>query len=192
MNLTQKNKLIKRVKLFLSVLWWSVLVLLVITLVNVLSAKMSGRVPSVFGYSVMHIESGSMEGEIPNGSYILIKKVEPSEIKKDDIICFYSTDPKIYGIPNTHRVIEDPIYTENGIEFITKGDANPKNDTETATGQRLIGVYVKRLDGLTAFSDALSGKTLLFIIIGIQICMVGMFIYVTVKTKTKEIDKKSK
>ena len=178
--------LIKKSKLFLKILWWCVLVLLVLTLVNVFSAKLTGRVPSIFGYSVMNIVSGSMEEEIPRGSYILIKKTDPEQIKKGDIICFYSTDPQIYGIPNTHRVIEDPIVTENGIEFITKGDSSPKNDTETAKADRLIGVYVKRLDGLTSFSNALDGKTLFFVIIGIQVCMAGMFAYVTVKTKNKE------
>jgi signal peptidase len=126
---------------------------------------MSGKVPSVFGYSVLNIVSGSMEDEIPSGSYILIKKTDAGEIEKGDVICFYSTDPKIYGLPNTHRVVEEPIVTENGIEFVTKGDANPINDKQTAKGDRIVGVYVKRLDGLTAFSDSLGQGTLVIVII---------------------------
>lgn len=186
MNMTQKAKTIKKIKLILTSLWWTVLILLAVILINVFSAKLSGRVPSIFGYSVMNIVSGSMEDEIPKDSYILIKKTQPENIKKGDVICFYSTDPQIYGLPNTHRVIDEPRATENGIEFVTKGDASPISDTETARGDRLIGVYVKRLDALSNFLNALSQRTVLFVIIGVQICAVSMFAYVSIKSKTED------
>ena len=159
------TKTFKAIKIVASAVWWCVLAIVVALLVNVIGAKMSGKVPSVFGYSVLNIVSGSMEDEIPSGSYILIKKTDAGEIEKGDVICFYSTDPKIYGLPNTHRVVEEPIVTENGIEFVTKGDANPINDKQTAKGDRIVGVYVKRLDGLTAFSDSLGQGTLVIVII---------------------------
>ena len=159
------TKTFKAIKIVTSAVWWCVLAIVVALLVNVIGAKMSGKVPSVFGYSVLNIVSGSMEDEIPSGSYILIKKTDAGKIEKGDVICFYSTDPKIYGLPNTHRVVEEPIVTENGIEFVTKGDANPINDKQTAKGDRIVGVYVKRLDGLTAFSDSLGQGTLVIVII---------------------------
>ena len=144
MRFFENKKAAKAIKCTASVIWWVILVLLFILLVNIFGAKLTGKVPSVFGYSVMNIVSGSMEDEIPKDSYILIKKVSPEEIKKDDIICFYSSDPKIYGMPNTHRVVQDPIVTENGIEFVTKGDANRVNDTETAKGEkRRVSKYLK-------------------------------------------------
>ena len=159
------TKTFKAIKIVASAVWWCVLAIVVALLVNVIGAKMSGKVPSVFGYSVLNIVRGSMEDEIPSGSYILIKKTDAGEIEKGDVICFYSTDPKIYGLPNTHRVVEEPIVTENGIELVTKGDANPINDKQTAKGDRIVGVYVKRLDGLTAFSDSLGQGTLVIVII---------------------------
>ena len=183
MRFFENKKAAKAIKCTASVIWWVILVLLFILLVNIFGAKLTGKVPSVFGYSVMNIVSGSMEDEIPKDSYILIKKVSPEEIKKDDIICFYSSDPKIYGMPNTHRVVKDPIVTENGIEFVTKGDANRVNDTETAKGERLIGVYVKRLDGLTAFTNALTGNTIIIVIICLQICIAAMAVYAFVVSK---------
>ena len=178
----------KAIKYTLSALWWLVLASLALLLVNIFGAKLTGQVPSVFGYSVMNIVSGSMEDEIPRGSYILIKKTAPEEIEKGDIICFYSTDPEIYGMPNTHRVAEDPIITDGKVEFVTRGDANPASDTETAKGDMLIGVYVRNLDGLTAFTNALSGNTILIIIIGLQICIAVMAIYAFVLTKKGKSD----
>lgn len=191
MRISENKKAVKAIKRTVSAVWWIVLVLLVVLLVNIFGAKLTGNVPRVFGYSVMNIVSGSMEEEIPKGSYILIKKVSPEEIEKDDIICFYSTDPKIYGMPNTHRVVEEPIVTDSGIEFITKGDANPINDTETAKGDRLIGVYVKNLDGLTAFANALSGNIFIIVILCLQICIITMAVYAFALVKKNKSDTNS-
>ena len=162
------NSKFKLVQKIIRAAWWVLVILLVLLLVQVIGAKMQGKVPSVFGYSFVHIISGSMEDEIPRGSYILLKNVDASEVEKDDIICFYSSDPQIYGLPNTHRVVENPIVTEQGIEFVTRGDANAGNDKYHAMGDRLVGVYVKTLDTLTSFSEFLSGKTMIFVIIGLQ------------------------
>ncbi len=170
--------------------WWCVIALLAALLVSILGAKISGRVPRVFGYSVINIISSSMEDEIPKGSYILIKKADPEDVKADDVICFYSSDPRIYGIPNTHRVVEEPIVTEGGVEFVTKGDASPDKDPVTAKGENLIGVYVRRLDGVTAFSNALEGNTLIIIIIVLQMGIAAMFVYTAIIARAKTGEKK--
>lgn len=179
-------------QIILSLLWWCAVALLFLLLVNVFGAKISGKVPSIFGYSIMNIVSGSMEDEIPKDSYILIKRTDAENVKKGDIICFYSSDPKIYGMPNTHRVVEDPIITEDGIEFVTRGDANGINDKVTAKGDRLIGVYVKTLDGLTAFTKLLHGKTMIIVIVCLQIAAFSMFGYGLYNAKKNENKNKEK
>ena len=131
-----------------------------------------------------------MEPEIPKDSYILIKEVDPLEIKINDIICFYSDDPKIYGYPNTHRVVEDPMYTDEGVRFTTKGDASLGEDSAVARGERLIGVYVMGLDWLTDFSSLLSTNTLFIIIIALQIlffAVVVVSLFVKKKTGAEEV-----
>jgi signal peptidase len=143
---------------------------------SIIGAKMQGKVPQVFGYSVVNIISGSMGDTIPEGSYILVKEVTPEEVKKDDIICFYSSDPSISGLPNTHRVIKEPIMTETGIEFVTKGDANVLEDTYTAKGENLIGLYVKNMDKLEAFVSMLDGGGFNALFIIIEVMIVAMVV----------------
>ena len=174
MTSNNKKELIKRV---LGILWWALTILLAAVMINVLSAKLMGKVPRAFGYSIVNIISGSMEDEIPQDSYILIKRIDADEVKRGDVICFYSTDPTIYGMPNTHRVVEDPIKTDNGYEFVTRGDANLLNDKVNAEGDRLIGIYVKNLDGLTAFTKFISDKSFLVIVIGLQVAVIAMVAY---------------
>lgn len=192
MEQTKKQKVAGVVRITLGTLWWTAVVLLALVIVNIFSAKIRGEVPSVFGYSVMNIVSGSMEspedtdGGIPVGSYILIRRVDPKDIKRGDIICFYSTDPSIYGYPNTHRVVEEPIVTENGIEFVTKGDANPVPDKYNAEGGRLIGRFVRRLDGVTAFVKMLEGNGMLIMLGALGGAVVFMFAGAAIKARNSE------
>ena len=157
-------------------LWWLALLLVMVLFCGIVGSKYRGEVPYFFGYSVMNIVSGSMEDTIPAGTYILIQKTDASEIKKGDIICFYSDDPAIKGYPNTHTVVEDPIYGENGIEFVTKGDANLLKDEETAKGDKLIGRYVTNLPLLTKFAQSLRGNGVYFFMIILGVLCTGFMI----------------
>lgn len=176
-----RKKAIKTVKLVLGALWWVAVILLLLLMVNIITAKVRGNVPKIFGYSVMNIVSGSMEDEIPIGSYILIKEIRPEDVKEGDIICFYSSDPAIHGMPNTHRVVAPPLMTENGIEFVTRGDANLKEDSVTAKGDNLIGIYVKRMNSLTKFTDMLENGGMFILIVILLVCITTVMILTSVK-----------
>ncbi|MBQ9797838.1 MAG: signal peptidase I [Clostridia bacterium] len=180
-------KVIKITKRALTVLWWAATILLAFVLVGIIGSKLKGEVPQFFGYSVLQIVSGSMEDTIPTGTYILVKKVDASEIKKDDIICFYSDDQAIRGFPNTHRVVKDPIQGENGLEFVTQGDANSEADDVTAKADRLIGRHVKNMDGLTQFTKALEGNGMFMILVPLMLaCMVLVVLPMFIRAKQEE------
>ena len=153
------------------------------TMVYVLAQKARGEVPKFFGFCVLQIVSGSMETEIPTGSYILVKETDADEIEKDDIISFYSSDPSIYGYLNTHRVVEK-IEGENGIEFVTRGDANATDDEYVAKADNLIGKYVKTLTVLTVTVEffAVNG----FAVVGVMLVLSVGMIFATAFIKSKE------
>ena len=186
-----KDRVVKIIQRTLSALWWIALVLVALLMVSILSAKIRGEVPSVFGYSVLHIVSGSMEPEIEEGTYILVKNESAENIRKGQIISFYSEDPDIYGFPNTHRVVEDPIRTGGEIEFVTRGDANSENDGVTAKGDRIIGVFVKEIGLLTWLSTALDGNTMFLIIAVMMMGLVFMVVYGMLKDGREGVSAKA-
>ena len=172
-----KEKITKIFQKTLSALWWVALILVAVLMVSILSAKIRGKVPSIFGYSVLNIVSGSMEPEIKEGTYILVKRGSAENIKEDQIISFYSEDPDIYGFPNTHRVVEAPIRVDGGFEFVTKGDANDEKDGVTAKSDKIIGVYVKEIKFLTQLSNSLGGNTMFIIIAVMMMGFTFMVVY---------------
>ena len=91
-------------------------------LLNILLTK-QGNVPQVFGHTILRVLTGSMEPAIPVDSLIVVRAVEPGEIKAGDIISFYSADPALGGAVNTHRVTEISQADGKWI-YQTQGDAN--------------------------------------------------------------------
>lgn len=174
-----------------SALWYVFLGFMFLVLVSIFVSRMQGDVPRVFGFSIMKISSGSMEDTIPTGAHILIKKTAPEDIKKGDIICFYSEDPKIYGYPNTHRVIEDPIKTDSGYEYVTQGDFNPLKDEVTAKGDKLIGRYVIKLTFLTAITDFFTTKFMLVCMVTVQLACICLFMFTYTASKKQKAEKEA-
>ena len=132
-----------------------VLILVLVALVlYLLVARIAGKVPSLFGYSVVRIVTPSMDPKIPVGSFVLIKKAAPEEIAVGDIITFFTDDPDpvVAGKTITHRVLA--ISCEDGkYVFTTKGDntaTNPVPDAYPARGERLVGRYVCGMLPVTA------------------------------------------
>jgi len=121
--------------------------LLVCLAVLLFIGKMNHRVTFIGNRTAIWILSGSMEDAIPAKSYVLIRKVDPSEVKEGDVITFYSDDPVIRGSLNTHRVVE---IVGDHEEFITRGDNNQVNDAYSAKAEKLVGVYERKLPVLTA------------------------------------------
>ena len=89
--------------------------------ISVLGAS-AGKAPSVLGFSVFQVQTGSMEPEIPIGGIVVVHKTNPSSLKVGDIISFYSNDTKISGKINTHRIIEIKDSDSGEKIFYTKGD----------------------------------------------------------------------
>lgn len=161
LEVVQKKK--KREKIA-SIVSTSVLVFLLAIVGYLAIANMNGRVPSLFGYALVRIQTSSMEPTIPTGSYILIKKTDAEDIGVDDIITFYSDDPAIAGFANTHRVLE--IVDDSGeVRFITKGDYNATSDLYPARGDKLIGIYIKNLPLLGSVVNALTNKIVFALLI---------------------------
>lgn len=100
-----------------------------------------GEAPSIGGYTVFRITTGSMEPAYKVDTLILVKKTDPAEIQVGDVIAFYSADPALEGAVNTHRVIEtrgDGVYWQ----YTTKGDANNAVDQYGTDSDALIGKVV--------------------------------------------------
>lgn len=130
-----------------TVLTLLVVLILAALAVFLLIGKMQNRVIFLFGRATLWVETDSMESEIPAQSYILIRRANAGEIQLGDVITFYSSDPAIEGMLNTHRVER---IAGDGVSFVTKGDHNLAEDRYPALAENIVGIYEKNLPALTA------------------------------------------
>lgn len=159
----KKNKVFRIIKLIKNIICWTLIAVLVFTLVVFFMSRINGSTPSVFGYSIFRVSSGSMEPELMVGDIILDKTVDnPGDLKVGDVITFKSSD---YGdMLVTHKVIKAP-YEENGkLMLQTKGIANEVEDKPIST-DNVKGIMICKVDYLdTVYNVFLSPWGLLILI----------------------------
>lgn len=159
----KKNKVFRIIKLIKNIICWTLIAVLVFTLVVFFMSRINGSTPSVFGYSIFRVSSGSMEPELMVGDIILDKTVDnPGNLKVGDVITFKSSD---YGdLLVTHKVIKAP-YEENGkLMLQTKGIANEVEDKPISV-DNVKGIMICKVDYLdTVYNVFLSPWGLLILI----------------------------
>lgn len=87
--------------------------------------KLNGQTPSLFGYQMYVVETGSMIPTLPIGSSILVRQLGAEDtLRVGDVITYTHGDAAI-----THRVVE-AVTGEDGVtRYHTKGD-NPENSVD--------------------------------------------------------------
>lgn len=141
------------------------LLILSFNIFNFISIKFLGNdLPTINGYAVLEVVSGSMEPEISIGDLVIID-TKINNYKEKDIVTFKD----INGSYVTHRIIEI-----NDDVVVTKGDFNNTIDDSINTNQ-IVGRYVYKIDSLGALMKSFrSPLTLIMIlIIGIISCILA-------------------
>ena len=114
----------------------------------------AGEVPSLGNYSFMRTLTGSMEPAIPVHSFIVTEAVDPESLQVGDIITFRSTESKLEGALNTHRITS--VYEEGGqLMFHTKGDANAVEDSEPVSSINVVFISAALGTVVSLFSNPL-------------------------------------
>lgn len=127
-------------------------------------------IPKVLGYQVYHVISGSMQPAIPINSVVYVEKKEAAEIQKGDIIAFYSVSDS--GAIITHRVVKNQVVSG---QFVTKGDANNKEDIAPVPYEYVIGkvvLSIPLLGGVFFAMTTLIGK----IVVGCLVLIGAYFV----------------
>ena len=170
---------------------YMMLVLSFVLIIQVAFSIRNGEVPSLFGRSVLFVETNSMEDTIMTNDMIFID-INAENYHTGDIISFHRPDQP--NIIITHRIssvkeIDDVKY------YTTLGDNNTfSEDWETDfTEDYIVGKYISKssfLGGLYKFAFS-EGLSLLFIsIILIFLTIGGMEVYSIIKT-LKEVKEKA-
>ena len=168
MNKTEAKKI---VSIVLNVLVWAFLVFAALTtILTFVSMNAKDGVPSVFGKSIVSVQSPSMDGNkkgsFKQGDLLFVDKITADEAwdLEEDTIIVYRAPIDINGDGetgdiNTHRIVRKWT-TEGGIVYFkTQGDAEAE-DTYDLRYTDVVAVYNghSRLRGMGAVADFLKSS----------------------------------
>lgn len=146
----------------------------------------AGEVPSLGNYSFMRTLTGSMEPAIPVHSFIVTEAVDPESLQVGDIITFRSTESKLEGALNTHRITS--VYEEGGqLMFHTKGDANAVEDSESVSSINVVGKVVFIFAALGTVVSLFSNPLVFFPFVVVPLVLLLGFELVKLVKSTKEV-----
>ena len=138
-------------------------------LIIIVVACLPLKVPKVFGYEMYTVISGSMEPSIPTGSLVYIKDMEPQDVADGDVIAFYGGHDSNAII--THRVVKNRVVMG---EFVTKGDANEKEDMNPIPYMNFLGrveLSIPVVGELAQMLTSMEGKIAAGTLIGVAVIL---------------------
>ncbi|WP_092494454.1 MULTISPECIES: signal peptidase I SipW [Virgibacillus] len=167
--------------------------LLIVTLIGmtllVISARVSGDEPQLFGYQFKTVLSGSMDPEFSTGSIILVKRInDTSTLIKGDVITFNQDGNNFV----THRVVE-AVKNDGLTLYRTKGDNNENADMNLVLPENVVSKYtgftVPFAGYLVNYAGSPIGVAILLIVPGLL--LLGYAI-LTFRATIKEIESRTK
>jgi signal peptidase len=120
--------------------WLAISVLLVLTVWS--STGLLGFYPTI-------VASGSMQPTLSIGDIAIVVSADPSKVQVGDIVQFRQNEEMIL-----HRIVGSQ-QTADGMEFITKGDANNAPDPDPVLPSQIVGKLVLKVPQLGWASIAL-------------------------------------
>lgn len=197
----KRNKFLQAINKILK--WLSTLILVILVMIGIVLigifisgkvAQSKGKTPPISLYTII---SPSMTPNIKVYDVVVVKTTDTSALQVGDVISFYSNNVYFDGKPITHRIVEK-YNTEEGISYITKGDANAVVDNEYVYEQNIVGKVIFKIPALgrVQFFLASQGGWFIAILIPalavISYDIVKIAKLVAVKNKINRIKKQGK
>lgn len=166
------KKLLSILSSFVNVVLFSLLACMIFL---VISSKASGGEPTINGYQLKTVLSGSMEPTFQTGSVIAINPdIDTASLKNGDVITFVNSDENLV----THR-IEEVQGSGKTLNFVTKGDNNEAVDPDTVLAANVVGKYshftIPYLGYIMSFASSTKGNVLLMIVPGALLILYSAF-----------------
>lgn len=148
----KSNKLMKTIG---NIFFGIIVVIMILLVFSLGRSKISGEAPTVAGFHMYIVLSGSMNPTFDTGSLVVVKPTLPEKVKEGDIITFRGAGDS-EGL-TSHRVmtVND---TSEGLTFTTKGDANEVLDPMPIPAEKLVGTIILALPYLGYIMDFMRTK----------------------------------
>ncbi|MCL2655280.1 MAG: signal peptidase I [Coriobacteriia bacterium] len=138
--------------------FYGALVALIVVIVMA-TGQRSNAPRTLFGYSALTVLTGSMQSEIPQGSLVITKSVDPATIQVgDDITYMLNANTSV-----THKVITiyEPSESSAQCWFQTKGVDNNLPDQALVAASNVVGRVIFHVPAVGRIAELIGGNAVL-------------------------------
>ncbi|MGO2481196.1 signal peptidase I [Glutamicibacter ardleyensis] len=143
-------------------------------------------VPRLTGSTAYTVLTGSMRPSLPPGTLIVVKSLEPEDIRIGDVMTYQLESGESEVV--THRVVGIGATTDGEQRFTLRGDAN-NTDDEPVIAQQIRGSLWYSVPYLGYVNSALSGEQRIWLT---RVAVGGLLAYALVMLLGAWRDKKAK
>jgi signal peptidase len=125
----------------------------------------------LFGFSIFTVLTKSMQSELPQGSLILVQRVDSTLLEIGDDITYLQPE----GPTITHRIVAIEENADgNGVRgFRTQGVSNPEPDPDLVFAPNVVGRVIFHMEKVGVVLQAIRENLVLSAVIGIL--LLGLF-----------------
>lgn len=142
------------VRKILNIVSTVILILVIAIVIVVFICRLNGNSPSIFGYHIFRVTTGSMEPTLSIGDVILVRETAPDDIHKDDIITYKGKSGELAGMMITHMVIQEPYQEGDEWHYRTQGIVKGSVPDPEITYEQVEGKFQSKitfLNGIYTF-----------------------------------------
>lgn len=182
-----RNRSVKVASVIVAILFIVAFALLIFALVSRSNSDIS-----LFGYRFYYVLTGSMEPQIEEGSFIIVKETPLDSLEVGDVISFKTHDPDIEGQIVSHSIYSIDVNEHGVTELTTKGAANQIPDDYKVYEEDIKGKVVFDSRRIGSIFETISDRrvsfciTVLPILIIVIINMVDLFVLINTTEKHKD------
>ena len=147
---------------------------ILVILISALPSSNGGAPRPIMGYSYFTVLTSSMQGEIPKGSFILVRQTDPQKLKTGDNITYMLN----WNTSVTHKIVSIyENYKNSGARgFQTKGINNASPDDEIVYEKNVVGKVALVLPVVGAVISFL-GANIYIVFIFFGLCVIFSFVF---------------
>ena len=133
-------------------------------------------VPRVVGGVPLTILTGSMEPGLPPGTLVVVRPVDPADIRVGDVVT-YQIRPGVPGVIS-HRVVGVTV-GEAGRTFTLKGDANAEPDRDAVVEGQVMGEVWYSVPWLGRLNTGVSAGARAWLVPAVGVGLLGYTAFLT-------------
>ncbi len=118
--------------------------------------KYAGFTPNVFGFSILRVETSTMEPELRAGDVVLVQKTDPEDINVNDVITYRATEGVVEGKTVTHQVVEKTENPDGSYTFVTRGTKDGCVNDYPFSDSQIVGKVLFKIPVLGTLYDFFS------------------------------------